>query len=120
MPQLTASAIAVTGNRNATKQAITRAQAFAAAVTEVGHTVTATLAYGVDTAAHRAAAQAGRATLAVLPRGLNRAHRTPTPSCWAPSPRPAVRWSASTGPAPRSAARRSGPAPSCSPRSCAR
>ncbi|GHE34776.1 DNA-processing protein DprA [Streptomyces capitiformicae] len=74
LPQLTANAVAVTGNRNATEQAITRAQAFATAVAEAGHTVTATLAYGVDAAAHRAAALAGRATLAVLPRGLDRAH----------------------------------------------
>lgn len=74
LPQLTASAVAVTGNRNATEQAITRARAFATAVAEAGHTVTATLAYGVDSAAHRASALAGRATLAVLPRGLDRAH----------------------------------------------
>ncbi|MFC8664020.1 DNA-processing protein DprA [Streptomyces sp. NPDC057199] len=74
LPQLTASAVAVTGNRNATEQATTRAQAFATALAEAGHTVTATLAYGVDSAAHRAAALAGRATLAVLPRGLDRAH----------------------------------------------
>ncbi|MFD7283478.1 DNA-processing protein DprA [Streptomyces sp. NPDC059862] len=74
LPQLTASAVAVTGNRNATEQALTRTQAFAAALAEAGHTVTATLAYGVDSTAHRAAAQAGRATLAVLPRGLDRAH----------------------------------------------
>ncbi|MFE9976230.1 DNA-processing protein DprA [Streptomyces hirsutus] len=72
LPQLTANAVAVTGNRNATEQAITRAQTFATA--EAGHTVTATLAYGVDSTAHRAAALAGRATLAVLPRGLDRAH----------------------------------------------
>ncbi|MGY1583930.1 DNA-processing protein DprA [Streptomyces sp. MN13] len=61
-------------NRNATEQALTRADAFATAVAEAGHTVTATLAYGVDSAAHRAAARAGRATLAVLPCGLDRAH----------------------------------------------
>ncbi|MFE4629270.1 DNA-processing protein DprA [Streptomyces mirabilis] len=74
LPQLTACAVAVTGNRNATEQAITRAQALTTAVAEAGHTVTATLAYGVDAAAHRAAALAGQATLAVLPRGLDRAH----------------------------------------------
>ncbi|MFF8848128.1 DNA-processing protein DprA [Streptomyces sp. NPDC015127] len=73
-PSLTASAVAVTGSRNPTEQAIAHTHAFAAAVAEAGHTVTATLAYGVDAAAHRAAAQAGRATLAVLPRGLDRAH----------------------------------------------
>ena len=65
---------AVTGNRAATAQALTRAHDFATAVAEAGHTVTATLAYGVDSTARRAAFQAGRATLAVLPRGLDRAH----------------------------------------------
>ncbi|GAA3493756.1 hypothetical protein GCM10019016_008550 [Streptomyces prasinosporus] len=74
LPQLTARAVAVTGNRNATVQALAHAAAFATAVAEAGHTVTATLAYGVDSAAHRAAALAGRATLAVLPCGLDRAH----------------------------------------------
>ncbi|MFJ8364497.1 DNA-processing protein DprA [Streptomyces sp. NPDC093984] len=45
LPQLTARSIAVTGNRNATEQAIIRAHAFAAAVAGAGYTVTATLAY---------------------------------------------------------------------------
>ncbi|MEU6512403.1 DNA-processing protein DprA [Streptomyces sp. NPDC046942] len=74
LPRLTARAVAVTGNRNATAQALRPTQAFAAPVAEAGHTVTATLAYGVDATAHRAAARAGRATLAVLPHGLDRAH----------------------------------------------
>ncbi|MFI9283226.1 DNA-processing protein DprA [Streptomyces sp. NPDC053076] len=74
LPQLTARAVAVTGNRAATAEALTRTKAFATAVAEAGHTVTSTLAYGVDATAHRAAAQAGHATLAVLPRGLDRAH----------------------------------------------
>ncbi|SNX88726.1 DNA protecting protein DprA [Streptomyces sp. TLI_55] len=74
LPALTARAVAVTGNRAATAEALTRTQAFATAVAEAGHTVTATLAYGVDATAHRAAQQVGRATLGVLPRGLDRAH----------------------------------------------
>ncbi|GGP80815.1 DNA-processing protein DprA [Streptomyces melanogenes] len=74
LSQLTASAVAVTGSRNAARQAVARAQTFATAITEAGHTVTATLAYGVDSAAHQAAARAGRASLAVLPCGLDRAH----------------------------------------------
>jgi DNA processing protein len=74
LPQLTASAVAITGNRSATAHALNRTRAFATAIAEAGHTVTATLAYGVDAAVHRAAAQAGRATLAVLPRGLDGAH----------------------------------------------
>jgi DNA processing protein len=66
LPRLTARAVAVTGNRAATSQALDRTQAYATAVAEAGHTVTATLAHGVDATAHRAAAQAGRTTLAVL------------------------------------------------------
>ncbi|MEU6653387.1 DNA-processing protein DprA [Streptomyces sp. NPDC046900] len=74
LPRLTARAVAVTGNRAATVQALARAQTFATALAAAGHTVTATLAYGVDAAAQRAAAQTGQAALAVLPRGLDRAH----------------------------------------------
>ncbi|MET8808637.1 DNA-processing protein DprA [Streptomyces sp. NPDC004546] len=64
LPQLTTRAVAVTGNRAATAEALTRTQAFATAVAEAGHTVTTTLAYGIDSAAHRAAAQARRPMLA--------------------------------------------------------
>ncbi|MEV5358187.1 DNA-processing protein DprA [Streptomyces sp. NPDC052693] len=74
LPGLTASTVAVTGNRNATAHALSYAEDYARAVSEAGHTVTATLAFGVDAAAHQAAALTGRATLAVLPRGLDRAH----------------------------------------------
>ncbi|MFD7409751.1 hypothetical protein ACFV7R_45830 [Streptomyces sp. NPDC059866] len=38
LPQLTASAVAVTGNRAASEQAITRVHAFATAAVEAGHT----------------------------------------------------------------------------------
>ncbi|MFF2217582.1 DNA-processing protein DprA [Streptomyces antibioticus] len=72
--RLVDSAVAVTGNRVPTEQAVTRAHDFAAALAEAGHTVTATLAFGVDSTAHQAAAKTGRATLAVLPRGLDGAH----------------------------------------------
>jgi len=51
-----------------------RPRAGATTLAAAGHTVTTTLAYGVDAAAHQAAARAGQATLAVLPRGLDRAH----------------------------------------------
>ncbi|MET7693855.1 DNA-processing protein DprA [Streptomyces sp. NPDC005483] len=74
LPQLTGSAVAVTGNRVPTEQAATRAHAFATALAGAGHTVTATLAFGVDSTAHQAAAETGRASLAVLPRGLDGAH----------------------------------------------
>ncbi|MGW2111946.1 DNA-processing protein DprA [Streptomyces sp. NPDC001948] len=74
LPQLTVSPVAVAGNCHATAQAVTRARVFAAASVEAGHTVTTTLAAGIESAAHQAAARIGRATLAVLPRGLDRAH----------------------------------------------
>ncbi|WP_328349082.1 DNA-protecting protein DprA [Streptomyces sp. NBC_00445] len=74
LPRLTGNAVVVTGNRVPTEQAVTRAHDFATALAEAGHTVTATLAYGVDSTAHQAAAEAGRASLAVLPRGLDGAH----------------------------------------------
>ncbi|MCX5336867.1 DNA-processing protein DprA [Streptomyces sp. NBC_00140] len=41
LPRLTARAVAVTGNRAATAQALACTQAFATAFTEAGHTVTA-------------------------------------------------------------------------------
>ncbi|MFC7309010.1 DNA-processing protein DprA [Streptomyces monticola] len=74
LPRLTDSAVAVTGNRAPTAQAVRRAHDFAAALAKADHTVTATLANGIDATAHRAAAATGRATLAVLPRGLDGAH----------------------------------------------
>ncbi|MFF0706246.1 DNA-processing protein DprA [Streptomyces tendae] len=74
LARLTDSAVAVTGNRVPTEQAVTRAHDFATALAEAGHTVTATLAYGVDSTAHQAAAETGTASLAVLPRGLDNAH----------------------------------------------
>ncbi|MEU5893296.1 DNA-processing protein DprA [Streptomyces sp. NPDC047461] len=53
---------------------------------QAGHTVTATLAYGIDSTAQRATAEAGRASLAVLPRGLDSAH----PHAHAPLLRPVL------------------------------
>ncbi|MFD6285389.1 DNA-processing protein DprA [Streptomyces sp. NPDC060205] len=74
LPQLADSAVAVTGNRVPTEQAVARAHDFAIALAEADHTVTATLAYGVDSTVHQAATETGRASLAVLPRGLDGAH----------------------------------------------
>ncbi|MET8411724.1 DNA-processing protein DprA [Streptomyces sp. NPDC005195] len=74
LPDLTASSVVVTGNRAAIAKVIDRARAFAGAVTETGHTVAATIAYGVDAAAHQAAELMGGRTLAVLPRGLDHAY----------------------------------------------
>ncbi|MET9914786.1 DNA-processing protein DprA [Streptomyces sp. NPDC006476] len=74
LPRLSGTAVVVTGNRVPTERAVTCAHDFAAALAEAGHTVTATLAYGVDSTAHQAAAETGAASLAVLPRGLDGAH----------------------------------------------
>ncbi|MEU9370433.1 DNA-processing protein DprA [Streptomyces avermitilis] len=71
LPELTTSTVVVTGNRVASPEAIERSTAFATAVAEAGHTVTAALAYGVG--AHEAALIGGP-TLAVLPRGLDQAY----------------------------------------------
>ncbi|MEU6610303.1 DNA-processing protein DprA [Streptomyces shenzhenensis] len=120
LPRLTARAVTVTGNRAATAEALTGMKAFATAVTEAGHTVTATLAYGVDSAAHRAAAQAGRATLAVLPHGLDRAHPHDHAQLLSSIPASGGAMVSLFRPAPKPAEQRSGPAPPCSRRSCGR
>ncbi|MCX4554215.1 DNA-processing protein DprA [Streptomyces sp. NBC_01500] len=71
LPHLLRSPVAVLGNRAASPRGLERAEAFAAALARAGHTVTATLAYGVDSTAHRAA-HLEAPSLAVLPRGLDR------------------------------------------------
>ncbi|MEV5787106.1 DNA-processing protein DprA [Streptomyces sp. NPDC048448] len=73
LPQLTTSTIVVTGNRAPSPETIAHAREFAGAISESGHTVAASLAYGVDAAAHEAALLNGP-TLAVLPCGLDQAH----------------------------------------------
>lgn len=73
LPELTTSTIVVTGNRAPGPETIARAREFAGAISEAGHTVAASLAFGVDAAAHEAALLNGP-TLAVLPRGLDQAH----------------------------------------------
>ncbi|MFF6969321.1 DNA-processing protein DprA [Streptomyces anthocyanicus] len=120
LPQLTARAVAVTGNRNATEQALTHADALATAVAEAGHMVTATLAYGVDSAAHRTAARARQATLAVLPCGLDRAHPYDHSHLLHSIPANGSAVLSLTGRAPRPTAPPSKPLPACSPYSYAR
>jgi DNA processing protein len=81
LPRLTVRAVAVTGNRNATAQALRRTQAFATAVAEAGHTVTATLAYGVDATAHGPPPVPGREHSPSCPAPWTAPTRTTTPSC---------------------------------------
>lgn len=64
-------AVALVGSRAATSAGVREAQACGYDVSEGGGTVLASLAYGVESAAHRGAGVDG-ARLAVIPRGLDR------------------------------------------------
>jgi DNA processing protein len=70
LPALSTRAIAVTSNRHATDCAKSRATLIAGDLAAAGHTVTASLAYGIDTAAHTGAHLVPAPTIAVLPCGL--------------------------------------------------
>ncbi|MFJ5218783.1 DNA-processing protein DprA [Streptomyces sp. NPDC088354] len=72
--QLSARAVAVTGNRHATRTGQQTAAHLAGNLAEAGHTVTASLAYGIDVAGHLAAQLTPAPTLAVLPCGLDLPH----------------------------------------------
>jgi DNA processing protein len=62
------------GNRHATDRAKSRAALIAGDLTAAGRTVTASLAYGIDTAAHTGAHLVPAPTIAVLPCGLDLCH----------------------------------------------
>jgi DNA processing protein len=64
--------VAVIGNRAASPQARATAAALGAELAALGYTVTASLAHGVESAAHRGAGSPGGSpSLAVIPRGLD-------------------------------------------------
>jgi DNA processing protein len=64
-------AIAVVGSRAATPYGIARAGALGADLARLGYTVVSGLARGIDGAAHLGALEAGGASVAVLPGGLD-------------------------------------------------
>ena len=67
MPQL-----AIVGSRSASRNGVELSKSFASALTSAGMTITSGLARGVDGAAHRAAVELSRPTIAVLGSGLKK------------------------------------------------
>lgn len=68
------SAVAVVGTRQATPDGIRRATRVAREMVQAGFTITSGLAAGIDTAAHRAALNAGGRTVAVIGTGIDRVY----------------------------------------------
>jgi len=74
LPALSDRAVAVTGNRHATARGQSRAASIAGDLAAAGRTVTASLAHGIDTAAHTGAHRVPAPPIAVLPCGLDLCH----------------------------------------------
>lgn len=66
--------LAIVGNRNASLQGKSNAEAFAQALSEGGLTVVSGLAAGIDASAHIGALRGGASTIAVVGTGLDRVY----------------------------------------------
>lgn len=69
--------ISVVGTRNATHYGVEVTESLVHEIQNLGGTVVSGLAYGIDTAAHRAALQVGAQNIGVLAHGLDRVYPTP-------------------------------------------
>jgi DNA processing protein len=72
--RLNAPSIAVVGSRNATKQGLIDARAFARSFSSAGFCVVSGLAIGIDAAAHRGGLEEGASSVAVVGTGLDRVY----------------------------------------------
>lgn len=72
--------VAVVGTRSPSERGVRFAAQIASGLAERGVTVASGLAQGIDTAAHKAALQAGGRTVAVIGTGLRRFY--PAPNAW--------------------------------------
>jgi DNA processing protein len=67
-------AIAIVGSRNATRQGLVDAQAFARTLSDMGLAIVSGLALGIDTSAHRGGLAGESSSIAVVGTGLDRVY----------------------------------------------